>query len=224
LDAESEVLIAMTILSNIGGIAATNAFVIADEASGDAVLFDAPDHTIAPLLDEIASRGWHLIGLWLTHGHFDHVADHAVATKRFPDAKVLIHPLDEPKLKNPKLTRFHLPFTIPPRSADGLLTDGQSLTIGSMPVQVIHTPGHSPGHVCFYLPSEKVLVGGDLIIMGAVGRTDLPDSNEEHLFESLRKVMKLPPGTRLLPGHGHESTLQEERTENPYVQHALRQE
>jgi glyoxylase-like metal-dependent hydrolase (beta-lactamase superfamily II) len=212
---------AMTILSATGGIASTNAFVIADEKSGDAVLFDAPDHTITPLLDEITQRSWRLVGLWLTHGHFDHVADHALATERFPEAKVLIHPLDEPKLKNPKMTRFHLPFTIPPRSADALLSDGQALAIGSIPVRVIHTPGHSPGHVCFYLPSEKVLVGGDLIIMGAVGRTDLPDSNEEHLFDSLRKVMKLPRETRLLPGHGEESSLEAETRNNPYVRHAL---
>jgi len=211
----------MTILCNTGGIAATNAFVIADENSGEAVLFDAPDHTVEPLLDEIASRGWRLVGLWLTHGHFDHVADHKVATDRFPDAKVLIHPLDEPKLQNPKMTRFHVPFTIPPRSADELLSDGQSLKIGSIVVEVIHTPGHSPGHVSFYLPAEKVLVGGDLIIMGAVGRTDLPDSNEDLLFESLRKIMKLPPETRLLPGHGHESTLGEERQLNSFVQDAL---
>jgi hydroxyacylglutathione hydrolase len=211
----------MIILSKSGGIAGTNAFVIADEASGQAVLFDAPDSTISPLLDEVEKRGWHLIGLWLTHGHFDHVADHKVATDRFPAAKVLIHPLDEPKLKNPKLTRFHLPFTIPPRSADGYLEDKQRLQIGSLEVEVVFTPGHAPGHVCFYLPQEKVLVGGDLIIMGAVGRTDLPDSDEDDLFDSLRTVMKLPPETRLLPGHGEESTLNRERRSNPFVRHAM---
>jgi hydroxyacylglutathione hydrolase len=211
----------MTILTKTGGIAATNAFVIADEKSGEAVLFDAPDHTITPLLDDIEARGWRLIGLWLTHGHFDHVADHKLATDRFPQAKVLMHPLDEPKLKNPKMTRFPLPFTIPPRSADELLSDGQHLKIGSIAVDVIHTPGHAPGHVCFSLPAEHVLVGGDLIIMGAVGRTDLPDSNEDDLFESIREIMKLPPQTRLLPGHGKESTLASERESNPFVRHAL---
>jgi hydroxyacylglutathione hydrolase len=211
----------MIILSNTGGIAATNAFLIADEASGEAVLFDAPNDTVAPLLDEAASRGWRLTGLWLTHGHFDHVADHKAVTDRFPDAKVLIHLLDEPKLKNPKLTRFHLPFAIPPRSADGYLEEGQQLKIGSAAVEVIFTPGHAPGHVCFYLPAQKVLVGGDLIIMGAVGRTDLPDSDENDLFDSLRRVMKLPPATRILPGHGKESTLADERRTNPYVKHAL---
>ena len=78
------------------------------------MIFDAPDHTVGPLLDEIAKRDWKLIGLWLTHGHFDHLADHKVVTDRFPDAKVLLHPLDKPMLKNPGSRMFALPFTIPP--------------------------------------------------------------------------------------------------------------
>jgi glyoxylase-like metal-dependent hydrolase (beta-lactamase superfamily II) len=118
----------MILLTQTGGIAATNAFVIADESASEAVLFDAPNDTVAPLLDEIAKRGWKLKDLWLTHGHFDHTADHKVVTDRFPDAKVLIHRLDEPKLKNPKAASFPLPFVIPPRAADGYLEDGQQLT------------------------------------------------------------------------------------------------
>jgi glyoxylase-like metal-dependent hydrolase (beta-lactamase superfamily II) len=211
----------MILLTQTGGIAATNAFVIADESASEAVLFDAPNDTVAPLLDEIAKRGWKLKDLWLTHGHFDHTADHKVVTDRFPDAKVLIHRLDEPKLKNPKAASFPLPFVIPPRAADGYLEDGQQLKIGSINVQVIFTPGHAPGHVCFYLPEQKTLVGGDLIIMGAVGRTDLPDSDEAALFDSLRKVMGLPGDTQLLPGHGRPSTLAQERRSNPFVKYAL---
>src|SRR3954463_2035029 len=87
---------AMQILQNTGGIAATNCFVVADEVAKVAVLFDAPNDTTAPLLDEIQRRGWDLIGLWLTHGHFDHLADHAVVRSRFPNAKILMHRLDEP--------------------------------------------------------------------------------------------------------------------------------
>ena len=76
----------MQILANSGGLAETNCYLIADEAAKQAVIFDAPDHTTAPLLEEAAKRGWDVVGLWLTHGHFDHVADHAVVTKRFPNA------------------------------------------------------------------------------------------------------------------------------------------
>jgi glyoxylase-like metal-dependent hydrolase (beta-lactamase superfamily II) len=208
---------------NSGGIASTNCYLVADEAAKQAVVFDAPDHTTAPLLDEARKRGWDVVGLWLTHGHFDHVADHAVVTRAFPAAKVLIHPLDEPKLKDPKAATamFALPFVIPPRSADGYVNDGDRLAIGSLKVEVIHTPGHAPGHVMYHFPDEKVLIGGDLIIMGAVGRTDLPDSDERELFESIRRVMRLPDETQLLAGHGDPSTLGEEREENEFVRAAL---
>ncbi len=211
----------MQIVMNTGGIASTNAYLVADEASKQAVIFDAPDNTVAPLLDEAIKRGWDVIGLWLTHGHFDHVADHAVVTQRFPKAKVLIHPLDHPKLQKPMSSLFSLPFVIPARNADGLLADGQKLSIGTLEVEVIHTPGHSPGHVMFYIPKEKILIGGDLIIMGAVGRTDLPDADFGTLQESIRRVMKLPDDTQLLGGHGNPTLLEDERRENLYVREAL---
>jgi hydroxyacylglutathione hydrolase len=211
----------MKILSHSGGIAQTNCFLITDESTSQAVLFDAPDHTVLPLLQEAKDRQWDIIGLWLTHGHFDHVADHAVVTQHFPNAKVLIHALDEPKLIEPTSKFFQLPFTIPARKADSYLEDGQSLQIGSIPLKVIHTPGHSPGHVMFHFPQQDVLVGGDLIICGAVGRTDLPDSDPAQLDQSIRKIMKLPPPTRLLPGHCAATTLAEEAASNPYVIEAM---
>src|SRR5438270_10163168 len=121
----------MQIVANSGGIAGTNSFLLADEAAGKAVIFDAPDHTVTPLLDEAARRGWDVTGLWLTHGHFDHVADHALVTERFPGAQVLIHRLDEPKLLRPNSTFFQLPFSIPPRRAHDYLDDGQELQTGS---------------------------------------------------------------------------------------------
>jgi glyoxylase-like metal-dependent hydrolase (beta-lactamase superfamily II) len=211
----------MEILMNTGGIAGTNSFVIADERARVAVLFDAPDHTVGPLLDQVQKQGWDLVGLWLTHGHFDHLADHAVVRQRFPNAKILIHPLEADRLREPGSRMFDLPFTIPAGEPDQLIEDGQVLHIGSMPVHVIHTPGHAPGHVCYYLPEQKVLVGGDLIICNAVGRTDLPGCSERDLFASIRRIMQLPEDTHLLPGHCQPSTLLDERETNPYVQQAL---
>jgi len=209
------------VLMNTGGIAGTNCFVVGDEPSKRAVLFDAPNDTVAPLLDEVARRGFDLVGLWLTHGHFDHVADHGVVTTRFPNAAVLIHALDAPKLRDPGASTFVLPFRIPPREPDGFVMDRQLLEIGSLQVVVIHTPGHAPGHVMYHFPDEQILIGGDLIIMGAVGRTDLPDSDAGALDASIRRVMQLPDDTRLLPGHGQPSTLGVERRDNPYVAAAL---
>lgn len=206
-----------------GGVAMTNCFVLADQANAEAVMFDAPDHTVEPLLAEIRRRGWTLKGLWLTHGHFDHFADHAVVRQHFPETKVLIHALDEPKARKPEVqTRmFQLPFVVPPLRADGHVTDKQQLRIGSLDVQVLYTPGHSPGHVSYYLPAEEVLVGGDLIIGGSVGRTDLPDSNHGDLLASVRRVMTLPATTKLLGGHGPVTTLGEEKQNNEYVRSIL---
>jgi hydroxyacylglutathione hydrolase len=214
----------MMTLMNTGGVAMTNCFLIADEAASEAVLFDAPDHTVEPLLEEAARRSWKVVGLWLTHGHFDHFADHAVVRKHFPEAKILIHALDEPKTRNPDVqTRmFQLPFVIPPLKADGNVSDNQQLKIGSLEVKVLHTPGHSPGHVAFYFAAENVVVGGDLIIGGSVGRTDLPDSKHADLEASVRRVMELPESTKLLGGHGPPATLAEERRDNPYVRDILR--
>jgi hydroxyacylglutathione hydrolase len=214
----------MTILTNTGGVAMTNCFLVADEPSRQAVLFDAPDHTTEPLLDEVAKRGWNLVGLWLTHGHFDHFADHDVVRRRFPGVQVLLHALDEAKTANPaaQLRMFGLAFVIPPLKADARIEDHQRLQLGSLEVVVLHTPGHSPGHVAYHFPKERVLVGGDLIIGGSVGRTDLPDSDYGKLEASIRKVMKLPGDTKLLGGHGPVSTLAEERQNNPFVQEILR--
>ena len=207
-----------TVLMNTGGVAATNCFLVADEGAKQAVLFDAPDGTAGPLLDEAAGRGWDVIGLWLTHGHFDHIADHEEVSTRFPAAKVLVHRLDEPKLLRPGASLpFPLPFTIPPRRPDGHVEDGQKLAIGSLECAVVHTPGHAPGHVMYHFGAEKLLVGGDLIIAGAVGRTDFADSSPADLYASIRRVMQFPPDTRLLPGHGDVGTLADELETNPYV-------
>jgi hydroxyacylglutathione hydrolase len=211
----------MHVHMNTGGIAQTNCYLVADEATRQAVLFDAPNDTTFPLLQVAKREGYDLIGLWLTHGHFDHVADHARVTEAFPAAKVLIHPLDEPKLTNPFSAMFVLPFMIPPRAADAYVQDGQRLMLGAIPVDVIHTPGHAPGHVMYHFPSESLLIGGDLIIMNAVGRTDFPDSSEADLYASIRRVMKLPPETQMLAGHGDPSTLGHELQTNEYVQHAM---
>lgn len=213
----------MIVLTNTGGVAMTNCFLVADESTKQAVLFDAPDHTAEPLLKEAAKRGWDIIGLWLTHGHFDHFADHALVKQHFPAAKILIHQLDEPKAQHPDVqTRmFGLPFVIPPLRADEYVSDNQKLKLGSLDVTVIHTPGHAPGHVAYHFPSENLLIGGDLIIGGSVGRTDLPDSEHAELEASIRRIMELPAKTRLLGGHGSATTLEIERKSNPFVQQAL---
>jgi hydroxyacylglutathione hydrolase len=201
----------------------TNCFLLADETARQAVLFDAPDHTVAPLLKQADARGWDVVGLWLTHGHFDHFADHAVVRERFPAVQILLHALDQPKAQHPEVqTRlFGLRFVIPPLKADAHVPDNQKLKIGSIEVVVMHPPGHSPGHVVYYLPKEGVLIGGDLIIGGSIGRTDLPDSDPGQMVTSVHRVMNLPAATKLLGGHGDDTTLADQRRENPFVREIL---
>ena len=215
----------MKVLTNTGGLAATDAYVVADEDVGECVVIDAPDHTLAPLLREVHTLGWRVTALWLTHGHFDHVADHPL----LPDVPVVMHAADADKLRDPRrqldafaaLSGFRVPLDIPPREPDRLITDGGVLTVGGLTATVLHTPGHSPGHVCFHFADQDVLVGGDLIIGGAVGRTDLPDSDPAALAASVRRIMALPPATKLLPGHGRPLTLADEARENPVVREML---
>ena len=192
----------------------TNAWLIADETAKQAVLFDAPNDTVRPLLDECQKRGWELIGLWLTHGHFDHLADHAVVSERFPQARLLVHREDEDKLTGEYPELFPLPFQIPTRQPDAYIEDGETLSIGSIEVQVLHTPGHAAGHVVFYMPRQGVLVSGDMIIGGSIGRTDLPDSDLDVMRQSLQRIASLPAETTLLPGHGEATTLKEELQSN----------
>src|SRR5690606_23064971 len=99
--------------------------------------------------------------------------------------------------------------------------DGQVLSFGGLSCRAIFTPGHSPGHVMYHFEKEKVVVSGDLIIGGAIGRVDLPDSDPEAMVASLRRAMELPDETQLLPGHGEPSTIGQERRANPYVRAAL---
>jgi len=213
----------MEVFSNTGGIAMTNAFLLVDDNTKEGVIFDAPDGTVGTLIDEAEKHGWKITGLWLTHGHFDHFADHSVVRSRCPEAKILVHELELPKVARPdvQLNMFGVRMKIDPLKPDGFVTDGQTLRLGALEVQVMHTPGHACGHVCYYFPSEAVIVGGDLIIGGSVGRTDLPDSNNQQMEASLRKVMALPPKTKLLPGHGDASTLEEERQSNFFLRDFL---
>ncbi|MEL7240592.1 MAG: MBL fold metallo-hydrolase, partial [Planctomycetota bacterium] len=136
---------ALHVFAVSGGLASTNAFLIACDETRQAVVFDAPDHTMQPIVDDAVALQLDVVGLWLTHGHFDHVADHKVVTDAFPKAKVLIHELDAPKLREPGSKVFPLPFTIPPREPDAFVTDGETLMFGRLSCDVLFTPGHAPG-------------------------------------------------------------------------------
>lgn len=207
----------MKLHMNTGGLAETNAYLVADDATKIAAIIDAPEGTTPSLISVARHAGYDVQYLILTHGHWDHISDHAVVTAAFPKAKVLIHKLDESKLQKPGSEIFDLPYEIPPRNADGYMEDGDKIHIGHLVFAVMHTPGHCAGHVALYAADQSTLISGDLLMSGGVGRYDLSDGNEELLRASLRRVMLLPDHTKVHSGHGPATTIGRERTGNYYI-------
>jgi hydroxyacylglutathione hydrolase len=207
----------MKIYMNTGGLVATNGYLVADETSSQAAIVDSPHNTIAPLLSIARHNHWNIIYLLFTHGHWDHIGDHRLVTDAHPAAKVLIHALDEPKLIHPISIFMPLPYRIEARKADGYLEDRQIINIGKLQFQVLHTPGHSPGHVVFHCASENLLLAGDLLFAGSVGRTDLPDSDPDAMTRSLKRISTLPDQTAVHSGHGPATTIGAEKQENPFL-------
>jgi glyoxylase-like metal-dependent hydrolase (beta-lactamase superfamily II) len=152
-----------------------------------------------------------------THGHVDHTGANLDLKERY-QIPIALHPGDLPLLEE----YFQLEFGLmlgarPAPNPDRLLTDGEKISVGRSVLQVIHSPGHSPGSVCFY--TDHLLFAGDTLFSGGVGRTDLPGGSWKDLAHSLKaRVMTLPDETVVLPGHGPKTTIGEERESNPYLE------
>lgn len=151
-----------------------------------------------------------------THGHFDHVGANA-ALKEATGAPLLIHHADVPMLgmASAQASAYGLSTQDSP-APDRELQGGETLNFGELSLEVLHTPGHSPGGVCFY--REGVLVSGDTLFAGSVGRTDLPGGNHTQLLQSIKdKLAGLPPQTRVIPGHGPLTQIAHELKYNPFL-------
>jgi len=176
-----------------------------------------PGADAATILACLDARGLDVACYLLTHGHIDHVSALAEVSEKHP-APYALHALD---LKWAFSASNQMPpfYPIPRRPAEPFrtLADGQTWTDGGLSYTVIGTPGHSPGSVCFHFPDEGVLFSGDTLFQGTVGRTDLPLGDGRMLTQSLRKLAQLPPDTRIIPGHGPETTLAEEFRINPFL-------
>ncbi len=152
--------------------------------------------------------------IYLTHAHFDHLG--AVAELvRVLGLPVYLHPADLPFYEHADVAAGAWGLSVPvPPPPSGFLKEGDALPLGG---QVLFVPGHSPGHLAFYFPKEGLLFGGDLLFRGAIGRYDLPGSDEKALFASLARVTQLPAETRVLPGHGPATTIKTEMATNPFL-------
>jgi hydroxyacylglutathione hydrolase len=195
-----------------------NTYLLADSNTGQAAVID-PSFESETALAEIKRHGWTLEQIWLTHAHFDHIAGVRALTDGTQPAPIIgLHPYDLPLWKEKGGARlFGMDIDAGPRPTMQF-EHGQNISLGSETLEVRHTPGHAPGHVAFYAAASAVLFCGDLIFYRGVGRTDLPGSDPAALLRSIREqVFTLPPHTRLLSGHGPETTVEEEIAENPFV-------
>ena len=201
------------------GPVATNAYLVADSDSGVAAVIDpAWDGPI--ILAEAERRKWRIAHLWYTHAHFDHIGGAgAIADALNPLPLVALHPADHDLWKAGG-GGGAFGFNIDPGPEPTIdFTQGQTLFLGNNILEIRHTPGHTPGHVIIYCAQACVCFCGDLIFSGSVGRTDLPGSSWDSLEKSIQtQVYSLPDETRLLSGHGRETSVGKEKRTNPFVQ------
>jgi len=197
----------------------TNCYVVrADELAVDCLIIDIgfnPDELVASLVEKKQNPA----AMVLTHGHADHIVGLDHVRRRFPQIKVYIHELDAPMLgdANANLSAFvEGAYTAEP--ADVLLRDGDIVEEAGIRLEVLHTPGHTPGGICLYARQEGLVFVGDTLFADSVGRTDFPGGDMGQLIRSIRnKLLSLPDSTVAYPGHGSRTTIGRERRANPFL-------
>ncbi len=198
------------------GALATNCYIIGCEKTKQAAVIDPGDEA-GRILDAVREAGLKVTRVLLTHAHFDHIgaADEVVKASGAPLA---LHPDDLPLLQAGGGALF-FDFQPPPIPDTVVsLATGQEIAVGELTLRVLHTPGHSPGHVTFYDPAEGALFDGDVLFADGIGRTDLPGGSFEVLLRSIgEQLMTLPDETVVYPGHGPATTIGHERRSNPWL-------
>jgi glyoxylase-like metal-dependent hydrolase (beta-lactamase superfamily II) len=189
----------------------TNCYVIHDKRSMKGAIIDPGDHD-PEIAEYIRDNGIEIEYILNTHGHADHIKANA-----FYGYPVLLHELDEECLSDPtRNLSFLSGAEIEPVSPHKLLKDGDIITLGELKLQVIHTPGHTPGGIC--IKAEEVLFSGDTLFYEGIGRTDIPGGDHELIIRSIKgRLMTLPGEVKVFPGHGPETTIEHERKNNPFL-------
>ena len=195
-----------------------NCTILGDEVTHEAVVVD-PGDNIAEILSRLQKHGLTLRQIVITHAHIDHVGG-AALLKKATGAPVFLNQNDLDLLSAMEMQAGWLGVPTPEvESPDASADDGLSVGVATLRGEVIHTPGHTPGSICLLFPQQQLLIAGDTLFAGSIGRTDLPGGDEREILRSLRnRLMVLPDTTRVLPGHGPDTTIGEEKQSNPFLQ------
>ena len=199
------------------GPLACNCTIMGDEEAGEAIVVD-PGDEVARIHRRLTELGLKLKQILVTHAHIDHVGG-ALKLKRLTGAPILLNENDLPLLKMMEVQAGWLgvatPETAPP---DAPLTDGLVVGLDRYPAEVLHTPGHTQGSVCLLFAPLKMVVAGDTLFAGSIGRTDLPGGNFDQIIDSIHsRLLPSPDETKVLAGHGPATTIGEERRRNPFL-------
>jgi len=194
-----------------------NCSIIGDEAIREAMVID-PGDDIEDILAIINEHNLKVKQIVITHAHIDHVGG-AMKLRAQTGAPILLNQNDYALLKILDVQAAWLGMRSPGEvEIEHDLKDGEKIETGHLSANVLHTPGHTEGSVCLYFPAEKVLIAGDTLFAGSIGRTDLPGGSYQKIMRSLHdRVLVLPDETIVIPGHGPTSTIGDEREGNPFL-------
>ncbi len=198
------------------GMVRTNCYGLLNTKTKEMILVDPGDSpdTVCSMAEQMGGRP---VAILLTHGHYDHILA-VEAVKEKYQIPVYACKEEEELLKDPQLNLTAMvqrPTSIRP---DETVEDLEEFTVAGFQIQAIYTPGHTRGSVCYYFPEEKLLVSGDTLFCGSVGRTDLPTGSSAQIVESLHRLLEmLPEDTDVLPGHESATSIGYEKRYNPFV-------